>query len=277
MNSQHLPVFASEITQLIKSKSPVNILDLTFGRGGYSKISLDEHTENKVFAFDLDPEAIAYSKEKFKDQRFKIFQANFKNFYTCIKNDLSNTDQILILADLGISSPQIDQPHRGMSYRFKDELLDLRFDPNLGEPAWKILKTLRIEVLEEILRDYGELKGSRRLANALKLASQGQVTTGQVFNICKDPSLTSRVFQAIRIYLNDELESLDQLLFEINSLKWENLSMAFVSFHSLEDRIVKRRAKEYGWKEINFFKSVSDVEFKINPRSRSAKLRIYEK
>lgn len=273
-------------------------VDATFGGGGHSKEIIKQLKGGQLFAFDRDADAIENS---INDKRFMLINADYKY----IKNYLKLHDAIPcdgILADLGISSHQIDDPGRGFSIRFDGEL-DMRMD-NRGEvSAADIVNTYSANDLADIFRSYGEIKNSYRLAEAIE-HSRGKhkiQTTTDLKNIAttcaprgQENKYLARVFQAIRIEVNKELESLEEFLSKSLEVLKPGGRMVIISYHSLEDRLVKnfmRSGNTRGEQEQDFFGNIktgiravnrkpivaADEEIARNPRARSAKLRIGEK
>ena len=273
-------------------------VDATFGGGGHSREIIKQLKDGQLFAFDRDADAIENS---INDKRFMLINAD----YRYIKNYLKLHDAIPcdgILADLGISSHQIDDPGRGFSIRFDGEL-DMRMD-NRGEvSAADIVNTYSANDLADIFRSYGEIKNSYRLAEAIE-HTRGKhkiQTTTDLKNIAttcaprgQENKYLARVFQAIRIEVNKELESLEEFLSKSLEVLKPGGRMVVISYHSLEDRLVKnfmRSGNTRGEQEQDFFGNIKtgiravnrkpivagDEEIARNPRARSAKLRIGEK
>ncbi|UOQ38228.1 Ribosomal RNA small subunit methyltransferase H [Candidatus Karelsulcia muelleri] len=243
----HIPVLLSEVLEnLIKDINGIYI-DTTFGSGGHSfgilkKIS----NQGKLFAFDQDQFAII--KNKICDKRIRFFNENFRNIQKILKayknNILKNVSGII--ADLGVSSYQIDTPQRGFSIRF-NKILDMRMDLSKQKSALNIIKNYSFEKLNKIFNKYGEFKNPQRISRKIVLNSKFINTTLDLVNLFKrnnNRKFLSRLFQALRIEVNDEINALKKLLKQsINILK-PGGRLAIISYHSLEDRLVK-----------NFFKS----------------------
>ncbi|UOQ33021.1 Ribosomal RNA small subunit methyltransferase H [Candidatus Karelsulcia muelleri] len=243
----HIPVLLSEVLEnLIKDINGIYI-DTTFGSGGHSfgilkKIS----NQGKLFAFDQDQFAII--KNKICDKRIRFFNENFRNIQKILKayknNILKNVSGII--ADLGVSSYQIDTPQRGFSIRF-NKILDMRMDLSKKKSALNIIKNYSFEKLNKIFNKYGEFKNPQRISRKIVLNSKFINTTLDLVNLFKrnnNRKFLSRLFQALRIEVNDEINALKKLLKQsINILK-PGGRLAIISYHSLEDRLVK-----------NFFKS----------------------
>jgi 16S rRNA (cytosine1402-N4)-methyltransferase len=260
---------------------------------------LDEHS--KVYAFDKDPQAleVAYQLEK-EDPRFKIIHASFADLQQELNQlDIYQVDGIM--ADLGVSSPQLDQADRGFSF-MKDGPLDMRMDNSQGQTAADWLVDVDEEHLANVIFQYGEERYSRRIARAIKQAGYIE-TTGKLAEIVKvahpkwekNKHAATRTFQAIRIEINKELDDVHTFLPQAVDLLKSNARLAVISFHSLEDRIIKQfiqkestLPEDNGWglpqkvqdtrrlKKVDRIRA-SEEEVKANPRSRSAWLRVAER
>ena len=227
---------------------------------------------------DQDTEAIEEVKRIFKD--WKIVQGNFRDIGKLAReHGFSEVDGVLF--DLGVSGHQLDSASRGFSYRFGDAPLDLRLDQKKGRTAADIIARASEEELYEIFAKYGEEERAGAIAHAVVLARRVKpiATTGQLAAIVSESQPTlSRVFQALRIAVNDELEALREGLLGSESLLVSGGRLAVISFHSLEDRIVKEFFKRAIWKMITKRpQRASFHEVEENIRSRSAKLRVAEK
>jgi 16S rRNA (cytosine1402-N4)-methyltransferase len=306
---QHIPVLLNEaVASLLTSLNGIYI-DATFGRGSHSQAILDQLSpQGRLIAFDKDPEAVAYAKQHFShDKRFSIFHHSFAHLQTCL-NELQVYGKVNgILFDLGVSSPQLDDPDRGFSFS-RDGKLDMRMDTTQGVDAMTWIANVDETELADILWKYGEEKFSRRIAKAIVATRLEQpiTTTAQLAEIIKfaiprpkkphDKHPATRSFQAIRIAINQELSDLELALAQGLDALCIGGRLSLISFHSLEDRIVKQfiRLHEKGEdlprglpvKGVNFnakLKSVGKAikpsmkEINLNPRSRSAILRIAEK
>ena len=299
----HISVLLHEtVDALLADRNTGIYVDGTFGRGGHTRLllsKLDEHA--RVYAFDKDPQALAVAAElEQQDPRFKIIHASFAD----LKQELAarGIEQVDgVMADLGVSSPQLDQAERGFSF-MQDGPLDMRMDNSQGETAAEWLLQIEEEALANIIFKYGEERYSRRIAKAIKNAGLIE-TTGQLAEIVKTAHPkwekhkhpATRTFQAIRIAINKELEDIDIFLPQaVEVLKPEG-RLAVISFHSLEDRLIKQfiqkessLAEDTGWglpqvqQDTRRLKKIariraSEEEVKANPRSRSAWLRVAEK
>lgn len=299
----HISVLLHEtVDALLAGRNTGIYVDGTFGRGGHTRLLLSKLDENsKVYAFDKDPQAleVAYQLEK-EDPRFKIIHASFADLQQELNQlDIYQVDGIM--ADLGVSSPQLDQAERGFSF-MHDGPLDMRMDNSQGQTAAEWLLDVEEEHLANIIFQYGEERYSRRIAKAIKQAGYIE-TTGKLAEIVKiahpkwekNKHAATRTFQAIRIEINKELDDVHTFLPQAVDLLKSNARLAVISFHSLEDRIIKQfiqkestLAEDNGWglpqkvqdtrrlKKIDRIRA-SEEEVKMNPRSRSAWLRVAER
>lgn len=293
---------------LIESINGLNIkpdgtyIDCTLGYAGHSGEILKRlETEGFLFAFDQDEEAVKYSYDKLSKigNNFKIFHTNFRNIKECITDKVDG-----ILFDLGVSSPQLDDASRGFSFH-KDAPLDMRMDKRQELDAYKVVNTYPLEKLIDILYIYGEEVNAKSIAKGI-ISNRPINTTLELANVIKENVPISyrkksnpcrKTFQAIRIEVNSELSILESSLMDAFSLLKPNGRMCVITFHSLEDRIVKNVFKKLCSDDINS-KNLpvvplemrakaklitkkpiipSGSELELNNRSRSAKLRIIEK
>ena len=304
-SNQHIPVLLEESIDYLVTDINGTYIDGTYGRGGHSDLILNKLGKNgSLFAFDKDPDAEKnIQKKHLSDIRFNFIRAGFENINDKKNNEKYNSNLIGILVDLGISSPQIDNACRGFSFQ-KDGELDMRFDNTQGKSAFDVLNYYSIEQLIKIFKEYGEVESPRRIAEKIILhREKSQIrTTKELSNILSTNRLklkihpATKVFQALRIEVNDELNNLTKFLKEALEIVSIGGRICVISFHSLEDRIVKKFISEHSTinKELlqlrelpkNFQPKVkkvsnlirpSDIEIKSNPRSRSARLRVFEK
>ncbi len=299
--SFHIPVLTEEVIEFLLIKKNGTFLDVTSGFGGHSAAILEELNGGSLIATDQDPEAIRFLKSKFKtEERISIHQARFSELHKLFSaNDFDG-----ILADIGVSSYQLDTAERGFSF-MKDGPLDMRMNQNIGEDASSWLNNAPEQEISNIIWKYGEEKKAKRIAKAIvearksfkirttkELAEIILEETPRRFNDKKHPA--TKTFQAIRIFINNELEELDLLLdFTSKHLKIGGRT-CIISFHSLEDRMVKRFFRDHSRRDPKLsklpnladdssFKLVtkaikpSENEMNINPRSRSATLRVIER
>lgn len=308
----HLPVLLNEaIDFLITDRNGIYV-DGTLGGGGHSSVILEKlESKGHLYSFDMDPDAIVHCKEKFKEELSKespkISLIN-ENFYKACSIEGAKGKVSGILLDLGVSSHQLDSYNRGISYRFNSDL-DMRFGTD-GKTARDILHVAKEEELVTILRKFGEEPFSKRIARRI-IELRRANSLNSSFDLRKaveesvPPHLLydtlSRVFQAIRIAVNSELTILEDTIANIVPQLKKNGRIVIISYHSLEDKIVKNKFKELASKSrpamnddekmySNFVEIIpqlriitkkpivpSNDELEINPRSRSAKLRVAEK
>jgi 16S rRNA (cytosine1402-N4)-methyltransferase len=301
---QHTTVLLAEAIDAIVTQPGGVYVDGTFGRGGHSRALLARLApEAKLVVFDKDPEAIAVAQAlAAADARVRVVHEGFATLAGSLA--ALGVDRVQgLLLDLGISSPQIDNPARGFSFRF-DAPLDMRMDTTRGETAADFLERADERQIAEVIRDYGEERFAVPIAKALvarRESGSAVRTTGELSQVVaravktrepgQDPA--TRTFQALRIFVNAELEELEQALAASLDLLSPGGRLAVISFHSLEDRIVKtfiaresrevvdRRAKFAPPKamRLNALGRIkpSESEVKANPRSRSAILRVAER
>ena len=277
----HIPVMLNEVMEHLNSKDNAIYIDCTFGAGGYSKAIL-ESSDCKLYSIDQDPGVITYAdhiKQKYSSKRFVFINRNFVELEEIAQeNNLINVDAIVF--DLGISSMQIDQAERGFSFQ-KEAKLDMRMSQN-GLDAWQVVNNFSEEELADIIYYYGEEPFSRRIArNIVEARKRAPInTTIELAKIIKssvkrqgkiDPATKS--FQAIRMYVNDELKVLKKALLEAYNLLKIDGKLIIVSFQGLEDRVIKNFLQQIPHTKAKMFKPTS-AEIKQNPRSRSAKLRV---
>ncbi|MCU4359000.1 MAG: 16S rRNA (cytosine(1402)-N(4))-methyltransferase [Acinetobacter sp.] len=299
----HISVLLHETVDALLAERDTGIyVDGTFGRGGHTRALLEKLDANaRVYAFDKDPQALSVAHELAQhDSRFQIIHASFADLQTEL-NRIGITQVDGIMADLGVSSPQLDQAERGFSF-MQDGPLDMRMDNSQGQTAAEWLLDIKEEDLANIIYQYGEERYSRRLAKAIKQAGYIE-TTGQLAELVKTAHPkwekhkhpATRTFQAIRIAINKELEDIEIFLPQAVELLKPQGRLAVISFHSLEDRLIKQfiqkestLAEDTGWglpqKQVDTRRlkkiarlRASEEEVKSNPRSRSAWLRVAER
>jgi 16S rRNA (cytosine1402-N4)-methyltransferase len=295
----HIPVLLKESIEGLNIDPQGTYVDVTFGGGGHSRQILKKLKTGKLIAFDKDPDT---NPLLISDPRFTFIRHDFK----FIKNYLSHLDVVPvngILADLGVSSHQFDTRERGFSYRF-DADLDMRMDPDIEVSAQDIINTYSEEELHRIFGMYGEIKNAKTLAaRIVKARSEAFIkTTSNLVDIINSSVMrgddrkkyTGQVFQALRITVNDELNSLKKLIEAAAEVLIPGGRLVVITYHSLEDRIVKNYIKAgnftgktetdlYGNLHVPFRQvnrkpfEPSEKEIGENIRARSAKLRIAEK
>lgn len=294
----HVPVMLEECIEGLNIKPDGIYIDLTFGGGGHSKAILQRlSSEGSLYAFDQDSDAV---KNALDDDRFTMIEDNFSNLTNQLK--LYRVTQVDgILADLGISSYQIDCAERGFSTRFDAEL-DLRMNRKQVLTAKDVVNTYSLEQLKKIFANYGELSNAYQIAKRIESSQiEGISTTNQLKEILqplaqrgKENKFFAQVFQALRIEVNGEIDVLQKMLEQTSPLLKQGGRLVVMSYHSLEDRLVKNYIKTgncEGSIEKDFFGNLlndleavnrkpitaSEQELIRNPRSRSAKLRIAQK
>jgi 16S rRNA (cytosine1402-N4)-methyltransferase len=303
--SEHIPVLLHEAVAALNIRPDGLYIDATFGRGGHSRAILQQlGADGRLIALDKDPAAIESAKN-ISDSRFSIVHAGFGSLQDSLKKiDVKKADGILL--DIGVSSPQIDDAQRGFSFRF-DAPLDMRMDTSRGITAAQWLATAEEKEIKGVIKEYGEERFAGQIARKI-VATRGEraiLTTRDLTTLVasavrtrepgQDPA--TRTFQAIRIHINQELEELSLVLPQTLELLNVGGRLVVISFHSLEDRIVKRfmqnaaksdhlpsrlpvRAAEVAsarFELIGRAIKASDAEISANPRSRSAVLRVAEK
>ena len=294
----HLPVLLKESINGLKIDDEGIYVDATFGGGGHSlEILRSLSKKGRLVSFDQDPDSINNSYE---ESNFYFVNENFKYMKRFLKN-LGFSKVNGILADLGVSSFQINTPARGFSYRF-DAALDMRMNKNNTLDAMKVINSYNHENLSKILFEYGDIKNSKKISEEIiKARTLNKINTTFDLNKILKPLYPesylnknlSRIYQAIRIEVNKELDVLKSFLEQTSELLLPGGRLCVISYHSLEDRMVKRYIANgnfsttaekdlYGnfsvpFKKIGKMIQPSSVELKENIRSRSAKLRIAEK
>ena len=294
----HLPVLLKESINGLKIDDEGIYVDATFGGGGHSlEILKSLSKKGRLVSFDQDPDSINNS---FEESNFYFVNENFKYMKRFLKN-LGFSKVNGILADLGVSSFQINTPARGFSYRY-DAALDMRMNKNNTLDAMKVINNYNHENLSKILFEYGDIKNSKKISEEIiKARTLNKINTTFDLNKILKPLYPksyfnknlSRIYQAIRIEVNKELDVLKSFLEQTSELLLPGGRLCVISYHSLEDRMVKRYITNgnfsttaekdlYGnfsvpFKKIGKMIQPSAVELKENIRSRSAKLRIAEK
>ena len=294
----HNPVLLNESVKGLKIIPDGTYVDVTYGGGGHSKVILQKlGPKGRLIAFDQDRDA---HKNKIEDNRLKLIESNFK-FLNNHLNYLQISQVDGLLADFGISSYQIDTKTRGFSIRF-DSKLDMRMDQLQKMDAQFIINKYDREKLENIFQNYGELRNYRRIVDLIVSERKNNKinTSGDLKRILEPLSISSeenkflaKVFQAIRIEVNDEINIIKSLLVQSSKILKKGGRLVCISYHSLEDRLVKRFIQNgtfesdaisdiYGNKDLIFKKigkliSPDKEEVGSNNRSRSAKLRVAEK
>jgi 16S rRNA (cytosine1402-N4)-methyltransferase len=296
--SYHDPVLLFESVGGLEIKPNGVYVDVTFGGGGHSAEILKRlGDDGKLFAFDQDADAL---RNEIEDDRFTLINENFRFISSFLRlNGVKKVDGIL--ADLGVSSHQFDSAERGFSTRF-DADLDMRMNADDSVSAFEVVNHYKEEELSQVLFQYGELRNSRALAKEIVQArSENEIKTSfQLKSVLKrflpkpkEHKILAQIFQAIRIEVNQEMQALKEFLMQTPDLLYEEGRLSVISYHSLEDRLVKR-FMQYGLfeglPEKDFYGNVevplkkvskliipSAEEIKKNNRARSAKLRVAKK
>jgi len=296
----HIPVLAKEAIEALQIKPGGIYVDCTFGGGGHSRAILEQLNESgRLIAFDQDADARQNLPD---DARVLFLQHNFRHLQKFLRlHKIPEVDGIL--ADLGVSSHQFDEAERGFSTRFFESALDMRMDQRQEPTAADLLKTFTEQQLHKLFEQYGEVTNSKTLAKTI--VQQRQVTSLKTVNEFRNAVAAvvkgnpnkyfAQVFQALRIAVNDEMKALEEMLQQLPSLLKKGGRVAIITFHSIEDRMVKNYFRNgsieeaeadavYGTKQTNPFLLItkkpilpSADEMKQNSRSRSAKLRVAEK
>ena len=309
---EHKPVLLDEVIEALNIRSDGFYIDGTFGRGGHSQEILNRlGPQGRLLSFDKDPMAITSVDEVLKqDTRFEIIQGSFTMLMQVAKQRGINKKVAGILFDLGVSSPQLDDAERGFSFRF-DAPLDMRMDTSKGQTVADWLNRVDEKEIADVIYEYGEERASRRIAKAIVNARVEQfieTTTHLAELVCKNITKKRRsnksreihpatkTFQALRIFINKELDELNDVLSQAIDVLAPGGRLAIISFHSLEDRIVKRFIRDQATadtipaelplmpdqttiklKPIGKKIRATEEEIKDNPRARSAVLRVAER
>lgn len=290
----HVPVLLEECLKGLDIKPDGIYVDVTFGGGGHSREIVKQlGEEGHLYSFDQDLDALNNS---LNDDRFTFVRSNFRYLENFMRyHEEEGIDGLL--ADLGVSSHHFDDETRGFSFRF-DSKLDMRMNQRAGNSAADILNTYTEEQLADIFYFYGEMKNARKLASVIcKSREQAKIETTEQFlaiirpfmNKMKEKRELAQVFQALRIEVNDELAALKDMLTQAEELLNKGGRLVVITYHSLEDRLVKNFMKTGNFEgkvEKDFFGNTSarlkpgkmiipsDEEIERNPRARSAKLRV---
>ena len=286
---RHVPVLPAEVLEFLAPAPGQVLVDATLGGGGHSRLLAERIApDGRLIALDRDPAMIALARPRLEGLPVTLVQASFDQLPQVLDNlQVAAVDGVL--ADLGICSDQLDDPARGFSFQ-QDAPLDMRMNPTIGEPASALLRRLGQRELADLIYEYGEERFSRRIARRVVESRQRQPleTTGQLAELVRrcvprpagkrrhagiDPA--TRVFQALRIAVNDELSALEGLLRALPRCLKPGGRAVLISFHSLEDRRVKQAFRDAALWEVLTRKPVQggDDEVQRNPRARSAKLR----
>lgn len=284
--TEHVPVMATEVVEWLRPAVGQTFVDGTLGGGGHCRLLAEAvGASGQVIALDRDPKAVIAATESMRDLPIRAVHANYSDLPEVLA-ELGVLAVDGILLDLGLSSDQLDDEGRGFSFHSTGPL-DLRFDTSQGEPAWKLIERLSAEHLADLIYEYGEERFSRRIArkivalrrkNPIRTAAELATVVRQVMPRSRDKRIdpATRTFQALRIAVNEELKWLNLALRRLPECLETGGRLAVISFHSLEDRIVKEAFRDDTRLEALTRRPVRPGEQEIagNPRSRSAKLRV---
>ncbi|MDR1959339.1 MAG: 16S rRNA (cytosine(1402)-N(4))-methyltransferase RsmH [Planctomycetaceae bacterium] len=290
-SSLHISVMPDEVVEYLALKPGGVYIDGTLGAGGHSeRIAISLGEGGSVISLDRDAGAVRKAKERFQGTCVKPYQANYRDILTVLEQlNIETVDGMLL--DLGLSSDQLADRERGFSFD-ADGLLDLRFDTTEGRPAWQWLEFLSEERIAQVIFEYGEERYSRRIARAIvktRKKNQKPYVAAEFANLVRECvpqppgkariDAATRTFQALRIFVNDELGALGEFLKSAPEKLKPNGRLVILSFHSLEDRIVKNAMRECEILNVVTKKPIesSEEEMERNPRARSAKLRCAER
>ncbi len=285
----HTPVLLHEVLAAIKPHEGSKIIDATLGGGGHTRALAEKGAS--ILAIDFDQDAIVEAKKWLNDfSTVKVVEGSFEDLLAVAqKNDFMQANGILF--DLGVSSYQLNEPRRGFSFRF-DGPLDMRMNKKFGLTAADLVNTLSEKQLVGLLKEFGEEPRAKHIAQAISRARSRQkiTTTAQLAHIIADAvgersgkiNAATKTFQALRIAVNFELDALRNALPQALEILHAKGIMAVISFHSLEDRVVKQQFITWQEKQQGTVLTkkpivATEAEVMQNPRSRSAKLRVFEK
>jgi 16S rRNA (cytosine1402-N4)-methyltransferase len=304
---EHTPVLAGEALAGLALEADGYYVDATFGRGGHTALILQAlGREGRVLALDRDPQAIAAGRQRFADEvRLTLLHASFADLATLVPAHAQARPCRGVLFDLGVSSPQLDDAQRGFSFR-ADGPLDMRMDPTHGESVAAWLARARLDEIRQVISSFGEERFARRVAQAIvaarreraltRTAELSAVVAGAVRTREPGKHPATRTFQALRMFINDELGQLERALAAALEVLSPGARLALISFHSLEDRTVKRFMQRESQvdpalkhlpvipvrarprlKIIGRKLRPGEAELARNPRARSALLRVAER
>ena len=286
---QHLPVLMEPVLDQLPMGRDLHVLDGTFGRGGHARAIGERAQIAAYIAMDRDPEAMKVAQAWNPSFPLHLIDAPFSTMGDALQErDMKDLDVIFL--DLGVSSPQLDDATRGFSF-MRPGPLDMRMDPRSGPSAADLIRNLGEKELADLIYKYGEEHQSRKISKAIVThrAISPIVDTHQLASLVESViprrgknHPATQTFQALRIAVNRELEELESTLDQILDLLRPGGRALIISFHSLEDRLVKLRFREWklkgeGTLPVKKFVAADASEMKLNPRSRSAKLRVFEK
>lgn len=291
----HQSVLPQEVLEVLVTQSDGLYVDATVGGGGHAQMLLDAFPHSRIIGIDQDPQALQHTRERLEPygSRVTLLQGNFRGIKDLLaSSDISAVNGVLM--DLGVSSPQLDQPERGFSYQYDDAPLDMRMDPNNPVTAFRLVNQKSEQEIAHAIREWGEERWASRIAQFIVKARRVEPirTSGQLVEVIRAAIPASarrtgghparRTFQALRIWVNDEMGALKEGLEEAWGCLGSGGRLAVISFHSLEDRIVKHQFRDWQAQEmarlITKHPLTADVaELDGNSRARSAKLRCAEK
>jgi len=287
--TQHVPVLAQEVLECLRVSAGQILVDGTVGGGGHTRLLAEAvGPTGTVIGLDRDPAAVAQAAARLEGLPVKLLQGSYSDLPEVLAEmNVEAVDGIVL--DLGLSSDQLADANRGFSFRSEGPL-DLRFDPTRGEPAWKLLERMSAEHLANLIYRYGEERYSRRIARRIVETRRTSpiATAADLARVVRESvprSRTERIdpatrtFQALRIAVNEELHWLEVALRRLPDCLRAGGRMAVISFHSLEDRMVKEGFRDDDRLTVVTRRPVrpGEVEIELNPRSRSAKLRVAER
>jgi len=300
----HIPVLLAPAVDALNLRPGARVVDATYGRGGHSSLILEQIGEHgELLVMDQDPQAVLHAEQRFADDsRVTVVQENFAELERLMKHKNWSGSVDGLLLDIGVSSPQLDEAHRGFSFS-SDGDLDMRMDTTQGVTAADWLRQVSESELMTVIKTYGEERYAKRIARAIAAAGlQSPInTTAELAEVVKAAHPrwerhhhpATRTFQAIRIAVNGELDALKSVLNQAASTLKIGGRLAVISFHSLEDRIVKHQLRKpvpdadiprhlpiepvvppHPWKVVGKPVKANEEELQANPRARSAVLRI---
>jgi len=287
--TQHVPVLAAEVIAELRPAPGQTFVDGTLGGGGHTRLLAEAvGSSGKVIALDRDPAAAQRAADTLRGLPVVVLQANYSDLPEVLAGlGIEHVDGILL--DLGLSSDQLADPDRGFSFH-STAPLDLRFDPTRGEPAWKLIERLSAGHLADLIYEYGEERYSRKIARRIvdtrraapiKTASDLARLVRQSVPRSREERIdpATRTFQALRIAVNEELKWLEVALRRLPDCLRPGGRLAVISFHSLEDRLVKEAFRDDARVSVITRRPIRPTEEEIaaNPRARSAKLRVAER
>ncbi len=302
MTAPHVPVLLEAVIESFAAVQPGWVVDCTIGYAGHSDALLSRYNTIGILGIDRDPTALDFSRQRLKTygERVRLYRGDFASQIA----QLDAEPITGILADFGVSSLQLDRPERG--FRFDSERLDMRMDPDAPLDAYTVVNHYTTDRLSRLLRDYGEIRAATRLAEAITTErARAPIETAQQLSALAERVLGARrgkihpatqLFQAIRIEVNDELGQIETLLDALERMRPSGAVVTLITFHSLEDRLVKRRFRQWaracicdpqaprctcggdhqlGTIPLRKPITATPDEVRTNPRSRSARLRSF--